>query len=320
MTQPIFVLGKQRSGTTWLANLLCEHSLIAGIQHERHFGIHESAYFSHIVGRYGDIRNVSNYIEMVEVLAASDYFRLARADLAYLLSLWPTTYEALFRSVMDRYAEMQDAKYWVEKTPTHSVYVERIAAAYPDAAFLAVVRDLDEVVASTVRLNADPRVTEAGIRRWAYIVRTACSWAYYNAVLRRFASRSSRILILDYASLKSNLDVELGRVCNFLGVAFETSIRKSAYAPNTSFRNDSDREGALRKSEVWLGRTAAASAKQLPHGVVLRWDLSHRERARRPLPPWFFRLLPVSLGESQEGTTVSAALLPSLAGELSRDR
>lgn len=53
MPLPVFVVGRNRSGTTWLANQLCEHPDIVGVQHERHHGIHESAYFGLIDGRFG---------------------------------------------------------------------------------------------------------------------------------------------------------------------------------------------------------------------------------------------------------------------------
>lgn len=120
MSTPIFVLGKHRSGTTWLANQLCQHSHIVGVQHEAHGGIHESAYFSTVYGRYGDLITKSNFIELVEVLAASDYFRLAGATKEYLYSLWPTTYQDLFKQAMDDLADRKGASHWLEKTPPHT--------------------------------------------------------------------------------------------------------------------------------------------------------------------------------------------------------
>lgn len=51
MPLPVFVVGRNRSGTTWLANQLCEHPDIAGVQQERRHGIHESAYFGCLDGR-----------------------------------------------------------------------------------------------------------------------------------------------------------------------------------------------------------------------------------------------------------------------------
>lgn len=63
MATPIFVLGWGRSGTAWLSNLLLEHPAIVGIQHEKHWGIHESAFFSVVEGRYRSLDNPANFIE-----------------------------------------------------------------------------------------------------------------------------------------------------------------------------------------------------------------------------------------------------------------
>ena len=45
---PIFVVGSNRSGTTYISNILASSNLITAVQHEEHFGIHESSYFNHI--------------------------------------------------------------------------------------------------------------------------------------------------------------------------------------------------------------------------------------------------------------------------------
>ena len=59
MIKPIFIVGTNRSGTTWLANILSSHPKIAAIHHVNHHkfysGVIESFYFSHVYGRYGFI-------------------------------------------------------------------------------------------------------------------------------------------------------------------------------------------------------------------------------------------------------------------------
>lgn len=82
---PIFVVGVHRSGTTWLANILCRHSNIAGIQAERHFGIHESVFFSHFIHNFGDLRNDNIFIQFVEAFASSDHFILRACLKRYFL-------------------------------------------------------------------------------------------------------------------------------------------------------------------------------------------------------------------------------------------
>jgi hypothetical protein len=68
MPTRIFILGLHRTGTTWLANQINEHSAVAPVQHPKHFGIHESDYFTYIYGHYGDLRHRTNYIGFVETM------------------------------------------------------------------------------------------------------------------------------------------------------------------------------------------------------------------------------------------------------------
>jgi hypothetical protein len=293
MPTPIFVLGKHRSGTTWVANQLCEHSLIAGVQHEEHFGIHESAYFSRIYNRYGDLGNRSNFVEFVEATGASDYFRLAGATKEFLYSLWPTTYEDLFRSVMDRYAERQGAMYWLEKSPSHSVIVGRLARFYPDAKFVSVFRNLNAVVVSALVLESlkAPEKVKRGRSRMELIARTVFSWSYYNRVLRAFERQSRRMTSVDYESLRLDLTSTLHYVCRFLDIAFEPEMGKQAYSANTSFRNRDGRGEVLSSEEerlVWL-------LKHIADAIPVWAFTSARSverRGRRPLPSWFFLLYP----------------------------
>jgi hypothetical protein len=295
---PIFVLGKHRSGTTWLANLLCAHPLIAGVQHERHFGIHESAYFSCLYNRYGDLTNRNNFIEFVEVISASDYFRLAGVTKDFLYSLYPTTYESFFRTVMDDYAIRQRSAYWVEKSPPHSLIVHQLAAFYPDAKFVYIVRDVAATVASTMALRASRnlgKIDNVTLRR-SYIIRTTLSWTYYNKVLITFGRRSERALGVHYETLRSNQHDTLRLICDFLGLSFESKMCDLTFAPNTSFTSGAD--GARHSRSLSSSETRLLSFMQRLFDMVPLCVLSgfgkmkQRKEYRRPLPTWFFSMFP----------------------------
>lgn len=299
MPCPVFILGKHRSGTTWLANQLAEHSRIAGIRHARHHGIHESVFFSQVYGRYGDLAVRSNFVEFVEVMAASDYFRLAGATRDDLHSLWPATYEAVFRTVMDRYAARRGAGYWLEKSPAHTPLVARLAALYPDARFVGITRDAAAVVASTLGL-LEMRYPERASRRAVRareILETVVGWTYYNRAMRRFAANSSRILLVDYSSLEADLPGTLRTVCGFLRIPFEESMCRRSYAPNTSFRDGAARPRFLKAGERQLVRAATTLLAAVPFQVLGTLRGARRRRYRlAPLPDWFFSLLDTQPG------------------------
>lgn len=286
--RPIFVLGKQRSGTTWLANQLCQHPMITGVRHEHHLGIDESAYFSSIYGRYGDLSEKQNFVEFVEVIGASDYFRLANATKDFLYALWPTTYEGLFLSVMNKFAEESGSAYWLEKSPNHTLMVGELAKMYPDARFVAVIRDVEEVVASTISRSQGGR---SPLARTAAIIQTVISWSYFMKVICSFAYRSNRIFVIYHEEMRQDLGGMLSAVCDFLEIDFDEQVLCQAYRPNTSFRSDSGRKQALSSREKRLIELISNLSSATPlwalHGAR---KLRERLKGRSPLPSWFFSM------------------------------
>lgn len=287
MPTPIFVLGKHRSGTTWLANLLCQHSQIAGITHEKHFGIHESAYFSCVYGRYGNLDEKSNFVEFVEVISASDYFRLAGANKKYLYSLWPTTYEDLFKKVMDRFAAERGAKLWIEKTPPHSVLVNQLSVIYPDAKFITVIRDVEAVVASTIALaGTEP---ESKMSNVGEIFSTVVSWVIYNKILRSFGKHSDKMLTIRYEDLKSDLEHCLQKICAFLEIPFEPEMSELPFVRNTSFTKIK-RGQALSGEEKMMIRFTRHIFELIPLWILNAINKRIKSKKKRNLPPWFFKM------------------------------
>ena len=289
MTTPIFVLGKHRSGTTWLGNQLCEHPLIAGVTHEHHDGIHESAYFSRVYGRYGDLRLKQNFVEFVEATHKSDLFRLIGADRATLYALWPTSYEAVLHTLMDRYAQKKGARYWLDKTPEHTLMVEEIAALYPDAKFIAIIRDVEDVLASTVGRYGSEKMQHK--KRLLFL--TTLSWLHSNKTIKRFAVTSDRIFLTRYETLKNEPERVFQEMCEFLDLPFDSAMLEQAYRPNTTFRAGVKRSSVLSKQDKTLVRTTARLGDFIPKTAM---DAVRRVYAlgggRKPLPAWFYSMYP----------------------------
>ena len=297
MAKPIFVIGKQRSGTTWLGNMLSEHPDLAGIRHDSYFGIRESMFFSHIYDRYGDLHEETNFIEFVQVMTMVDYFRLVGATEEVFFSLKARKYEDIFRSLMDRYAEERGCEFWIEKTPMHALWINKLAQFYPDAKFVAIKRNPDAVVASGLS-----RRSSVNMRRRVSISKIVMEWTFYNKVIDDFARRfPGRIISTTYEELTSETESVLVRICIFLGIPYDPIMCNQSFVPNTSFTEGQDRSKALTSREKKLVRQVEFSTKFLPLFTLTWLDLIRRKIKRQPsLPESSFKMLQLSTEDEQE--------------------
>lgn len=305
MPRPIFVVGKQRSGTTWLGNLLLSHPDVAGVHHETHHGIHESAYFSHVAGRYGDLSQFQNYAEFAAVMARSDYFRLAGASFDDLMELYPASYPQVFRVVMDRLARRQGASNWVEKTPMHTDCMPAIAEHYPDARFVGIQRNPVDVAFSSVYRHG--RVPAA--QRLLALARATTDKYLLDGLIHRMRARHpERVHIVQYNNLLNRKSATLDRLCDALDLP--RVPLHSQYAANSSYSPPSAAsldEKPPKTAEVrpayeamFIRQLYVRVLPNIPLDVLAGLKRVLYPKTCSSLPPWFFRLLSTSLGDRSE--------------------
>ena len=173
---------------------------------------------------------------------------------------------------MDAGASRGNARYWLEKTPANTLIARRLREAFPDALFLAIVRDYREVVASLVYGFGDP----ASIYDW---FRQSVLTAIYEKVIA-----ASGATVIRYESLVQDYDGSLARVLALLGLS-------PASPPRSAFRRNSlyvEPRPALRGWQSLAMRTGRSVVLPLPATLVERAVLRRLERTRGKLPPWFF--------------------------------
>ena len=291
MPTPIFVVGKHRSGTTLLGNLLLDHPEIAGVRHKAHEGIHESAYFSHVEDRYRDLSMAQNYVEFAAVMSKSDYFMLAGVGFEDLLELYPSTYAEVFRYVMNRVAEQEEASFWVEKTPMHTELISRIGRYYSDARFVGIRRNVVSTALSMLHLTN--RQDAPPVERMRYLLRVAAD-KYLLDRYMQMARREwpDRVLVVEFERLVSEQSAVLSHICSFLGLDHVDL--------ETRFPSNSSLEGpktvSIRGYEKRILWTIYKRVLPLIPATLLR-SLKH-VRHRDPLPRWFFKVLGDTLGDS----------------------
>lgn len=263
---PIFVVGSNRSGTTFISNILASSQLIAAVQHEEHFGIHESSYFNHIYGRYGDINRWSHYVEFIEATINSDYFRLTGVTRKELYSLYPSTYGAVFKYVMDRLAMKENAIYWIEKSPNHALELELIANCYPNALIISIKRELKDVLKSAMGLQFKYEPSRKMDKDFRLKSLKGIIFNYFRTYksINAFAKRNKKNIInINYEDLISNQDKTLKLIKNFININEDLSYTKK-FDKNSSFNKKEDVKSFFTNKELRKFRYYNFMYKNMP--------------------------------------------------------
>lgn len=286
MVKPIFVVGSPRSGTTWLANVLCRHHQIAGVQAEP-FGIRESAYFSHIEGFFGNLKDDNNFIQFIETFGSSDYFRFTGINKNLFYERRPKTYVQAFLLLMNTFAKNSGANFWLEKSPGHTLYIRKISKYFKDAKFIGIKRNAIDMVRSSVKRTI---IRNKFIKK-IYIIKRIFRQTKYEKYLDRFSHHSDRIINVSYESLKSTPENEIKKLCEFLEIEYYPELLNEHYKPNTSFSNFSnkkEREEIITPFEVKLIKWVSYIFNIFPYlfyRVYYFFQINIRDKS---FPPWYW--------------------------------
>jgi hypothetical protein len=149
----IFNVGARRSGTFWLQRIVTAHPDVAAVPSETHLFSHGIAplfeRFQHSLRSSTGVGEV--YVERDAALDAA-------RDLC----------DVVFSGMLP-----PGASRMAERTPLHVLHLDLIAAIYPDARFVHIIRDGRDVALSIAAQEWGPREIEEAAAEWGDAVRTA---------------------------------------------------------------------------------------------------------------------------------------------------
>jgi hypothetical protein len=326
---PIFVLGSERNGTTWLCNLLAQHPAIAAVQHQAHWGFHESNLYKQ--NRYwGSLGESDRLIRCVELYGSGDHARLVGESKEALYARRPADFYELYFEMMDRYAERQGTRFWLTKLdPLYYQHprelrklLARLQDRYGRVHFVGVKRTLPGVLRSYLNMEgrAGQHRTAPGIAQFLMLFQTARYVVHYRQIgklLRPFGAP-----LLSYGELSRNSRDALSRVLEPIGLSFTTEMLEPRFAPNSSV---SFRRGGGRKLHGVERFTVRFLLRPVLRALwPLAWLLlSLRERSKPTVPPVYFKLLKLErlpeLFRQELGETDEQGLLSVLFGDTGGD-
>lgn len=209
--RPVFVVGAPRSGTTLAYSVLLASGEFPLYEAEsrivecqmRYGALSSSRNFEHFLA---DFRQSRQFVR--SGLDWEDFVRGAREQRG--------SYIELLSFLMQSICALQGKQRWMEKTPNHVLYMDALAAAFPDALFVHAIRDGRDVALSQRKLgmastySKDPliQLVWAG-KIWAELVRAG------RASGQRLGAR---YLELHYRDVVNDLEGTLERLNRFCGL------------------------------------------------------------------------------------------------------
>ena len=281
---PIILIGMNRSGTKWVSNILCSHEEVIGAQSERSTGSLETNMFGAMQDRF-DLSDPVEYVGFLELWAKTELFRRTNVakEMFYKLSPRPRSFLTLFDLLMSEFARKNGKAYWLQKTsPNRAVAVLK---HFENARVVIVRRNLIDTLKSTW----GRQVTRDGARK---IFGSTYAYVRQRKIMDQIAKKYT-VVRVDYEVFKTHTASEVARICRELGLDPDKISTESAYAKNTSFRSESQRESIMSSKERHFVRCAAAVINLLPLSVMSTWaTLKARIFGRR-----LTSLMPGSFGD-----------------------
>jgi hypothetical protein len=223
LLKPIIIVGINRSGTHWVANILSNNPHVATVQYERGGGAFETNMFTNFPKSFGDLKYPDNYVGLIELWAETDFFKCAGIDKGFFYNLEnrPTDYFVLFRMLMEKYAADQNKKYWLQKVNPYDGV--KCIAHYPDANFIVIKRNVVDVIKSSVKGAA----TKYGIKK-KQLVKRVFLYVFQEKILQ---SIKNGYIYIEYEDLKANTEKEVKRICEALSLSFAPPFFEISSSP-----------------------------------------------------------------------------------------
>ena len=232
---PIFIVGFPRSGTTLAQKLVAQHLVIPTLP-ETHF-------FEFLEGHEPAGGQLKPEAARALVEELTPFLTLDAQALRPLLQRPEVPIRGLFLQVIAQQIGSQtlaDKGLWLEKTPGHAAYLERIHQMFPKARFLCMVRNPLHAFASRRELLEPGK---GWGEEWKPIEALCAQWQQHVRTMREFAERHpGQLLMLRLEDLAADPDAQLRRVREFVGAGFANPttapLDRGIVQPFESWKND----------------------------------------------------------------------------------
>ena len=207
-TDPVFIVGMPRSGTTLLQAIL--------INTGKFFPMPETHFFSRAT--YGLRENDLSQKDRQTICRILN--RKARIEVAENALRHLNSQKEVFEYVIGQF-NPDKKNTFLEKTPRHIFFYSKICSYYPTARFICMTRDPKNIVSSRLRKNPKRRKS---------VIRLSLLYNKIAAAIFEIINKDNVILIR-YEDLTAESERSLKKICEFLNIPYDGKFLENTAAP-----------------------------------------------------------------------------------------
>lgn len=241
--KPIIVLGSARNGTTMLCNLITEHPQISSVQHELHWGLHESNIYENMK-YWGPFETLDKYLFFLELYCSMDTFQitgLQKQD--YYNKQVPNDFLDFYFEMMDEFANKQGTAYWLTKIDPLFLldnndmkkFINRLHERYGEVKFISVQRGIIDVIRSYLKMEGKQkklRETVAG-KTFAFILGVVRYNSHYKKINLLLQEHNG--LAFEFEAVVNNQESCRKVIADYLNLEHQEGPSSQIFRQNSSF-------------------------------------------------------------------------------------
>lgn len=150
---------------------------------------------------------------------------------------------SMYLDLYGAYAKASGKEYFLDKTPRYYFILEELMELYPQAKFIVIRRHPIDVLYSIIK--SWTKQSWFQLSKYRFDLKTA--------LIELDSVESKRVCVVSYEMLVEKTDNELGRICDYIGIPYETAMQ--SYETNEQWELG-DQKTIYQQSEVRNDRLA----------------------------------------------------------------
>lgn len=226
MHNKIFIVGRNRSGTKWLSNLISNHPDVISVQREGAGGILETNLFKQYPDRF-DLCNKEDRTAFEILFRESNFFKCANIKESKINFHQHSDFYSFFEHFMNELATENNTKTWLQKAD--SFCLPNLLKYFPDSKIVIIQRrNVMQNTISSMLLNSD-KIT------YSKIIKEVSHYWMHRKIEKKYKNQNN-IYFVEYEELKRDVIGILQKIMNHLNLPFSERMTVSKYKPNSSFK------------------------------------------------------------------------------------